>query len=638
LVPQTIPEIIIHGVLTFAQSDSHIRITAANLNGAIVTATKNNTDFSYARIANGYAILPIDPNQTGNLKLTVSKADHIPLVRELLPTQSAKLGIVSNNMANAFINPGSQNTLTLGFKNFSFDVISNATVELTVNNDEVTIANGTQAIASLAAGATQELSFVLNANNAIDPGQVLTFTVNITNPTDQHMFQLMGGGAQITILGHTGVLNPGQSNNITFDLTNNGNASMQDMSVIVQSLSTAATAQGTPVMVGNLEIGQSAAFTTVITVQAAAYHGHSIPLKFTATNPAGYTYISYYSAFVGTPGTDDPTGPDEYGYYAYDSTDLDYALAPVYNWVELDPAGGPLGSVYLNKDDGSKTIDLPFTFRYYGVDYNSLTFCTNGWLSFVPNTMVDFYNCYIPAALGPYAMVAAYWDDLKGMKVAEDTFNDIRIIYYHDAANNRYIIEWNNAYNQYNIDLGQNASLEKFQVILYPRAGQDGDIVIQYHTVDNPGTTTNYSTVGVEDHTQLRGLTYTHGNTYPATAAPLASGLAVRFTTTPPDSYVANDDQQMPGIATGLRNYPNPFNPHTTIAFSMEKAGYANLGIYNLKGQLVKSLHNGNVNSGEHQLVWDGTDANGKQVGSGLYLYRLSTAAGSQTNKMLMMK
>lgn len=638
LVPQTIPESIIQGGLTFAQSDSHIRINAANLNGATVTGTKNNTDFSYAKIANGYAILPIDPNQTGNLKLTVSMDDHIPLVCDLTPSLNATLGIISNSMASAFINPGSQNTLTLGFKNFSAATISNATVQLTVNNPEVTISNGTQNIASLAAGATQDLSFGMSANNAIDPGQVLTFTVNITNPSEQHMFQLMGGGAQIVVFGHSGVLNPGQSNNITFNVINNGNVPMSNISIQALSLSTAASAQGTPVNLGNLEVGQSGTFTAAITVQAAAYHGHTIPLKFTATNPAGYTYISFYSAFVGTPGTDDPTGPDEYGYYAYDSSDTAYTPAPDFNWVELDPTSGPLGSVYLNQDDGSHTIDLPFTFKYYGVDYNSLTFCTNGWLSFVPNTMVDFYNCYIPAALGPYAMVAAYWDDLKGMKVAEDTFNDIRIIYYYDSANNRFIIEWNHAYNQYNIDLGANASLEKFQVILYPRAGQDGDIVIQYHTVDNPGTTTNYCTIGVEDHNQLRGLTYTHGNTYPATAAPLASGLAVKFTTTPPDSYVANDDQHTPGIATSLRNYPNPFNPHTTIAFSMEKASNVNLGIYNLKGQLVKTLHQGNLAAGEHHLTWDGTDDRGKTVGSGLYLYRLITDAGSQTNKMLMMK
>ena len=109
-------------------------------------------------------------------------------------------------------------------------------------------------------------------------------------------------------------------------------------------------------------------------------------------------------------------------------------------------------------DDGSKTVDLPFTFRFYGEDYNHLTMCSNGWISLLPTDMVDFYNHYIPAALGPYAMIAGYWDDLKGMKTGVNSFNDMRVIYWHDVANNRYIVQWNDAYNQYTIDMMENAS------------------------------------------------------------------------------------------------------------------------------------------------------------------------------------
>jgi hypothetical protein len=128
---------------------------------------------------------------------------------------------------------------------------------------------------------------------------------------------------------------------------------------------------------------------------------------------------------------------------------------------------------------------------------------------FVPSNEDYFNNHFIPAALGPYAMVAGYWDDLKGMKTGVDSLNndvfaDMRILYWHDSANNRYIVQWNDAYNQYNIQAGQNASLEKFQIILYPLPDRDGDIVVQYHTVDNPGITTNYCTVGIEDIAQLR--------------------------------------------------------------------------------------------------------------------------------------
>jgi hypothetical protein len=417
---------------------------------------------------------------------------------------------------------------------------------------------------------------------------------------------------------------------------------MNNISIQLVSLTTAATVQAAPVNIGNLEAGQSSQFTAAVILASDVWEGRNIPMNFVASNPSGYSYVCYYTVTAGTPGTNDPTGPDEYGYFAYDSTDTEYAEAPVYNWVEIDPRDGGQGQVYLVQDDGSKTVPLPFNFRFYGVDYNSLTMCSNGWLSFIPTDMVDFYNNYIPAALGPYTTIAGYWDDLKGQKVVVDTvtviYNDMRVCYWHDAANNRYIVQWNDAYNQYTIGALEQASLEKFQIILYPRTGMDGDIIVQYHTVDNPGITTNFCTVGIEDHTQTKGLTYTHGNTYPPTAAVLTAGLAIKFTTSAPDTYVSNQDAVNPVQITNLRNYPNPFNPSTTISFTAKASGMAKLNIYNLKGQLVKSLVDEALKSGDHKLVWDGKDSEGNLVGSGIYFYHLEMGNFKRINKMLMMK
>ena len=256
--------------------------------------------------------------------------------------------------------------------------------------------------------------------------------------------------------------------------------------------------------------------------------------------------------------------------------------------------------------------------------------------------MHDFYNCYIPAALGPYTMVAGYWDDLKGMKIGIDEqgngiFNNMRLSWWYDTANNRFIIQWNDAYNQYNIDLMENASLEKFQIILYPQPELDGDIIIQYHTVDNPGVTTNYCTVGIENHLQTVGLTYTHGNTYPPTAHTLQPGLAIKFTTIPPDPYTGNNDAlQIPFQLA--QNYPNPFNPRTTISFSVAKSGYAKLSVYNSRGELIRTLLNDNICSGNYSIDWDGKDDKGKSVSSGLYLYKLEINGINQIKKMLLLK
>lgn len=91
------------------------------------------------------------------------------------------------------------------------------------------------------------------------------------------------------------------------------------------------------------------------------------------------------------------------------------------------------------------------------------------------------------------------------------------------------------------------------------------------------------------------------------------------------------------GIAL-LGNYPNPFNPSTTIQFSMDKAAPANVSIYNQKGQMVKSFELSIADKGINKLYWDGTDAGANNVTSGVYYFRLKSGSYSSTRKMILMK
>jgi len=103
--------------------------------------------------------------------------------------------------------------------------------------------------------------------------------------------------------------------------------------------------------------------------------------------------------------------------------------------------------------------------------------------------------------------------------------------------------------------------------------------------------------------------------------------------------WVDASDQPTPGLVTRLNhNYPNPFNPSTTISFDLAQAGEVKLRIFNVKGQLVKTLANGNFTPGNHKAVWDGKDTNNRNVASGVYFYRLETKGFTQTRKMLMIK
>lgn len=101
---------------------------------------------------------------------------------------------------------------------------------------------------------------------------------------------------------------------------------------------------------------------------------------------------------------------------------------------------------------------------------------------------------------------------------------------------------------------------------------------------------------------------------------------------------VANEDPNAPSLVLEANNFPNPFNPTTTISFNLPENGLTSLNIYNLKGQLVRSLINQDMTAGKKSVVWNGTDNSGRLVSSGLYFYRVNNAGKSITRKMLLSK
>jgi len=102
---------------------------------------------------------------------------------------------------------------------------------------------------------------------------------------------------------------------------------------------------------------------------------------------------------------------------------------------------------------------------------------------------------------------------------------------------------------------------------------------------------------------------------------------------------VDTDDPVIPPTVRLLhQNYPNPFNPETTISFDLPQASRTNLSIYNVKGQLVKTLVDSELGFGKHSFVWNGKDNSGNSVSSGLYLYRLTTDGHSESRKMMLLK
>jgi len=87
-----------------------------------------------------------------------------------------------------------------------------------------------------------------------------------------------------------------------------------------------------------------------------------------------------------------------------------------------------------------------------------------------------------------------------------------------------------------------------------------------------------------------------------------------------------------------MQNYPNPFNPETVISYSLPGAAYITIDIYNSIGQKIVTLENGYKTAGQHQITWNGQDANDLPVSSGLYFYNLTSGSEQQVKKMLLMR
>ncbi|OQC06167.1 MAG: flagellar basal body rod modification protein [Candidatus Cloacimonetes bacterium ADurb.Bin089] len=98
-------------------------------------------------------------------------------------------------------------------------------------------------------------------------------------------------------------------------------------------------------------------------------------------------------------------------------------------------------------------------------------------------------------------------------------------------------------------------------------------------------------------------------------------------------------ENELPLVHSKLMpNYPNPFNPKTTIAFTLAKGGKVDINIYNLKGQKVKTLFSDILLPGKHCLVWDGKDDKGSSLASGIYFVKMQTGKTTDTRKITMLK
>jgi hypothetical protein len=117
-----------------------------------------------------------------------------------------------------------------------------------------------------------------------------------------------------------------------------------------------------------------------------------------------------------------------------------------------------------------------------------------------------------------------------------------------------------------------------------------------------------------------------------------AEGWTPVLVTTTPLTAVSDKSGLLPERTALNRNYPNPFNPSTTIQYQLAAAGNVKLGVFDVRGRELRVLLNGRQTAGRHELKWDGKDANGASVGSGVYFVKMNADNYEKVQKMLLVK
>jgi hypothetical protein len=101
---------------------------------------------------------------------------------------------------------------------------------------------------------------------------------------------------------------------------------------------------------------------------------------------------------------------------------------------------------------------------------------------------------------------------------------------------------------------------------------------------------------------------------------------------------IESENRQLAGEYILYPNYPNPFNPTTTVSFTLPAASGVHLDIYNVKGEKVRALVNGYFSAGNYSQVWDGKNSAGRAAPSGVYMLRMISDGGVQVRNMLLLK
>ena len=303
-------------------------------------------------------------------------------------------------------------------------------------------------------------------------------------------------------------------------------------------------------------------------------------------------------------------------YIALDDADTLYTpLAPHYEQIDLQ---GNAGSISL-RDDDRQEVSLPFTFKFYGIEYTSLWVCSNGWISFGNDPGTNAYqNAPLPSPDTPNTLIAPLWADL-------DPSSGGNIYYLGDTTNHRFLLQFKNV-----PFYGSTTSIASFTVILYdpafyPTPTGDGDILVLYDTTPNRS---NFS-VGIEDSSGNIGLEYYYNGNLNQGAEQIVEKRAVLFTTK--SLSKVKEQQQHKTLFSARVVYLSDFSP--VLKLNLPKDGKVKISLYDVSGRRRGNQVVYKLSQGSHTI-----SLGAMHLRKGVYFAHITSHNNSVIKKFLILK
>lgn len=528
---------------------------------ALVGLTKGTETFSRGYTdANGQMNLSTSLPTTGTMNIVVTGKDllcyqaTINVINVAASLSYSSISIDDDNAGgtvgdnNDVLNPGEIVDLSIVLQNTgTSSTVTGITGTLTSTTPGVTIINGVQTYPNIGVGATAAPNSPFRVSvGAVFDGEpaILYLTLNSSAGTQTVRVDLTPVAASVAYVSSSfsdgnNRLDPGETGTFTVTMNNDGSRNLSSASAILRSLNSYVTVNDSLGSYGNVNSGANASnggnpFNVSALVSTPS--GFQASMQLVITDANGVRDSTNFLLPVGIAVSTSPTGPDSYGYIAYENSDIQPAgAAPTFEWIEIAPSLGGSGTSLGFTDGGEDQDDittrvLPFSFQFYGQSFTTITICSNGWIAFGTTTQIDYRNFHMGAPLGPPNMIGAYWDDLVVGGVPNGG-----VYVLNDVANGRYIVEWITQGLW-----GGAASRQTFQVILYdpaevPTPTGDGKILVQYLDVNphpnSAGFDNDYATVGIQNLNHTVGLEICYWNMYTPGSSVLADGRAIMFTT-----------------------------------------------------------------------------------------------------------